>query len=113
MHPYVDPGSGALLWQILVVGVIGLRRCVYPPARGNAYAERSCRLLLPLARRHGLRSLWITCNPDNAASRRTCERLGAVYVDTLPIPPEEPLFARGETHKCRYLLDLRSVPAGG
>ena len=24
MQPYVDPGSGALLWQILVAGVIGL-----------------------------------------------------------------------------------------
>jgi predicted acetyltransferase len=84
---------------------------VYPPARGNAYAERSCRQLRPLAHRHGLRALRITCNPDNAASRRTCERLGAVYVDTLPIPPDEPLFARGETHKCRYLLDLGSLHA--
>jgi predicted acetyltransferase len=85
---------------------------VYPPARGNAYAERSCRLLLPLARRHGLRSLWITCNPDNAASRRTCERLGAVYVDTLTVPPDEPLYARGDTHKCRYLLDLTHGDSG-
>lgn len=79
---------------------------VYPPARGRGYAGRACRLLLPLARRHGLRTLWITCNPDNAASRRTCERLGAVLVDTIAVPANDPLYARGDTHKCRYRLDL-------
>jgi tagatose 1,6-diphosphate aldolase len=79
---------------------------VYPPARGRGYAARACRLLLPLARRHGLRALWITCNPENVASRRTCERLGAVLVDTIPVPANDPLYARGDTQKCRYRLDL-------
>lgn len=79
---------------------------VYPPARGQRYAERSCRLILPLARRHGMRALWITCNPDNAASRRTCERLGARYVDTVPVPQDESLYQRGDTEKCRYWLKL-------
>lgn len=46
---------------------------VEPAYRGRRLAARSCRLLLPLARQHGLRPLWITCNPDNWASRRTCE----------------------------------------
>ncbi|MGC4032889.1 MAG: GNAT family N-acetyltransferase [Tepidisphaeraceae bacterium] len=48
---------------------------VFPPARGQHYAERACRLILPLAKKHGLEELWITTNPDNIASRRTCERL--------------------------------------
>lgn len=79
---------------------------VYPPARGRHYAERSCRLLLPLARRHGLKVLWVTCNPDNFASRRTCERLGAKLVSIVPVPPDDPLYHRGEREKCRYRLDL-------
>ena len=79
---------------------------VYPPARGRHYAERACRLVLPLARRHGMRRLWITCNPDNAASRRTCERLGATLVDTVPIPADHPFRLRGETAKCRYVIEL-------
>jgi predicted acetyltransferase len=79
---------------------------VYPPFRGRHYAERSCRLLLPLARQHGLTHLWITCNPDNIASRRTCERLGARLVDTVPIPPSHPFHARGEREKCRFVLEL-------
>ena len=45
--------------------------------RGHKYAARGCRLLFPLARRHGLKSLLITCATDNAASRRTCELIGA------------------------------------
>jgi hypothetical protein len=36
---------------------------VYPPARGHHFAERACRCCLPLARRHGMERLWITCNP--------------------------------------------------
>jgi tagatose 1,6-diphosphate aldolase len=79
---------------------------VYPPARGHHYAERACRLLLPLARAYGIGELWITVNPDNVASRRTCERLGAKLIDVIPIPPEHAFYARGERAKCRYLLEL-------
>ena len=79
---------------------------VFPAARGRHYAERAVRLLLPLARRHGLNPLWITCNPDNWASRRTCESLGMRLVEIISVPPEEPLYARGQREKCRYRLDL-------
>jgi tagatose 1,6-diphosphate aldolase len=84
---------------------------VYPAARGHHYAERACRLLLPLARKHGMRQLWITCNPENEASKRTCERLGAVYVDTVPLPTTHLLHQRGERQKCRYRIDLAPIPA--
>jgi tagatose 1,6-diphosphate aldolase len=79
---------------------------VFPFARGRHYAERSCRLLLPLARRHGLNPLWITCNPDNTASRRTLERLGAKLIEIVPIPADHRLYALGERNKCRYRVDL-------
>jgi predicted acetyltransferase len=85
-------------------GHIGFR--VEPRHRGRRYAERSCRLILPLARRHGMTTLWITCNPENAASRRTCERLGAAFVEVVDLPPDSPLYLRGDRQKCRYRLDL-------
>jgi predicted acetyltransferase len=89
---------------ISVVGHLGYN--VYPPARGHHLAERSCRLLFPLARRHGFASVWITCNPDNIASRRTCERLGGVLIDIVPVPPDNELYDRGDREKCRYRIDL-------
>jgi predicted acetyltransferase len=85
-----------------VIGHVGYQ--VYPFARGRHYAERACRLLLPLARQHRLDPLWITCNPDNLASRRTCERLGATLIDVVPIPQDHPLHAKGEREKCRYRM---------
>jgi predicted acetyltransferase len=78
---------------------------VYPPHRGRHFAERATRLLFPLAQRHGVDPIWITCNPDNWASRRTCERLGGTFVQTVCVPPDHPLYARGEVAKCRYRID--------
>ncbi|MCC6538498.1 MAG: GNAT family N-acetyltransferase [Bryobacterales bacterium] len=80
------------------IGHIGYR--VAPAFRGRRFAERSCRLLLPLAAAHGFTALWITCDIDNQPSRRTCERLGAVLVD-IAAPP-----AGYVQSKCRYRLTL-------
>jgi predicted acetyltransferase len=79
---------------------------VSPAYRGQHLAERSCRLVLPLARRHGFRELWITCNPDNLASRRTCERLGAEFVEIVDVPPDNDVYRPGSERKCRYRLPL-------
>lgn len=86
------------------IGHVGYQ--VYPPARGQHLAERASRLLFPLARRHGMKTLWITCNPDNIASRRTCERLGATLAEIVPVPKDHDLYARGDHEKCRFRIDL-------
>lgn len=77
---------------------------VEPAFRGRQLAARSLRLLLPLARRHGFQYLWITCDPENLASRRICERLGATLVEVVDIPSGHELHALGLRHKCRYRL---------
>jgi predicted acetyltransferase len=79
---------------------------VNPEYRGHRYAARACRLLLPLARRHGLKTLWITCNPDNIASRRTCELAGGKLVEIVDLPEESDMYQEGERQKCRYRFDL-------
>ena len=79
---------------------------VMPAARGHHYAERAARLLLPVARAHGHQHLWVTCNPENIASRRTCEALGAVFVDMVALPRDNPLYKQGDRQKCRYRMDL-------
>ncbi len=74
--------------------------------RGHRYASKACRLLLPLARRHGLRRVLITCNPGNLASRRTAELLGAQLAGIEPISPEHDMYRQGEREVCRYVLEL-------
>jgi tagatose 1,6-diphosphate aldolase len=46
--------------------------------------------------------VWITCNPDNWASRRTCERLGCQLVDIVELPEHIDMYQDGERQKCRY-----------
>jgi predicted acetyltransferase len=79
---------------------------VEPENRGHHYAARASKLLLPLARKHGMQTLWITCNPDNFASRRTCELAGAVFVEIVDLPEDIDMYLEGERKKCRYRLDL-------
>ena len=74
--------------------------------RGHHYAARACKLLFPLALRHDLNPLWITCNPDNWASRRTCELAGGTLVEIVAVPKDSDLYRRGEVEKCRYRFDL-------
>lgn len=77
--------------------------------RGRHFAARAVRLLMPLARRHGLCELWITCNPENGASRRTCELAGAEFVEIVNLPEDNDMYQEGERQKCRYRLDLNCI----
>jgi len=74
--------------------------------RGHRYAARACRLLFPLARQHELTTLWITCNPENVASRRTCELIGGELVDIVDVPVESDMYKEGDRQKCRYRVRL-------
>lgn len=74
------------------------------PHRGHHYAERACRLLLPFARANGLQTIWITCAPDNGASKRTLERLGAEFVGIVDVPADYPLSPGAIRQKCRYRM---------
>jgi predicted acetyltransferase len=110
-HTRADlPIAGAVALRVghtddleLYYGHIGYH--VYPAHRGRHFAERAVRLLLPLARQHGINPLWITCNPDNGPSFRTCQRLGATLVETVAVPTGHPLRLRGEVAKCRFRID--------
>ncbi len=45
--------------------------------------------------------LLITCNPENIASRRTCERLGAQLLETVAVPNDHVFYSRGDRFNCR------------
>ncbi len=68
--------------------------------RGNRYASRSCKLLFPLARKHELCELLVTCAPDNIGSKKTCEAIGGKLIETNYIEIEPGKFR----DTCRYKI---------
>lgn len=79
---------------------------VFPPYRGKHYAAKACKLLFELARMHGMEYLYISCDPDNVASRKTCEYAGGEFVETAILPEENEMRKNGEIAKCIFRFVL-------
>lgn len=108
-QPWIEMGRitlrvGNTPYVVTYAGHVGYR--VYEKYRGQHYAARSVKLLFPLAKFHGLNPLWITCNPDNLPSRRSCELAGATYVETVLVPFDSDMYKRGDWEKRRYKIEL-------
>ncbi len=79
---------------------------VYPAFRGRGHATSASRLALRVTRELGYGEVWITCNPENLASRRVCEKIGGEFVETIDIPADHVMFDHGIRVKCRYRVRL-------
>ena len=100
----VDLRIGNTEHIVMYAGHIGYR--VEPLYRGERFAARSCVLLFALAGRHQIDPLWITCNPENVASRRTCELIGGRLIEIVALPENTDMYSEGERFKCRYRVDV-------
>lgn len=74
--------------------------------RGHHYAGKACLLLFELAKKHNLDYLIISCDPDNFASRKTCEYAGGKLLEIAELPEGNDMRANGETEKCIYKFIL-------
>ena len=80
---------------------------IWEEYRGHHYAGKACLLLFELARKHNMDHLIITCNPDNYASRKTCEYAGCHLVEIVTLPEDNDMRIQdGETEKCIYRVEL-------
>lgn len=111
VHLETDAAVGAINLRVgstphlqLYAGHIGY--AVDPTRRGHRYAARSVRLLVPVARQLQFEVLWITCDPENIASRRTAELAGAQFVEIIDVPAHCIIHQAGHKTKCRYRLTL-------
>ncbi|MBT4498493.1 MAG: GNAT family N-acetyltransferase [Gemmatimonadetes bacterium] len=76
--------------------------------RGHRYAAKACQLVKQVALDHDFSEVWITCNPENFPSRRTCEIIGAEYVETVDLPSNTEMYRLGERQKRRYRWIIKS-----
>ena len=82
---------------------------IFEAFRGNHYASKACKLLIPLAMKHQLEEVIITCSPENIASRKTCERSGAEFIGIIDVPRWHELYKMGEKKKCKYIISLKAI----
>lgn len=71
--------------------------------RGRHYAAKACKLLFELAKKHGMEYLYITCDPDNLPSRKTCEYLKGELLEIAELPEDNDMRVRdGDIEKCVF-----------
>ena len=63
--------------------------------RGHGYAGRACLLLKKVMSAHGMTHVHIAAEPDNPASLRVCEKIGARFVREADIPEDSDLYRQG------------------
>lgn len=76
---------------------------IYQKYRGQGYAYRACLALLEMLD-SSIETVYITCNPDNIASKKTIEKLGASYIGLVDVAVDHELYKYGETQKEVYLI---------
>jgi tagatose 1,6-diphosphate aldolase len=86
---HVDMCAGHIGYEIL------------EPFRGQHFAYHACLALAPFIRAVS-GTVIITCDPDNVPSIKTIARLGATFLGEVPVPVEDPHYARGSRTKRRY-----------
>jgi len=74
--------------------------------RGHHYAGKACLLLFELAKKHNLKYVIITCNPNNYASRKTCQYAGGKLIEVVELPKNNDMRDKGETEKCIFRFEL-------
>lgn len=90
-----------------MVGNIGYQ--VKEEYRGKGYGVAACYLLCSLARRHGMKELFITCTPDNHPSQRVCEKIGAKFREMVNVPDGHDLYQRGKKKLMQYVLKIQPI----
>lgn len=74
--------------------------------RGNNYAYYASLILIDIGKKYGLNKLYITCSPDNIASFKTIEKLGATFIERCDVPSNHWLYRRGEKVKDIFVLNI-------
>jgi predicted acetyltransferase len=75
--------------------------------RGSNYAYKACKLVLQVAKAHGMSELILTCDESNIASYKTIEKLGAQLIEI--VKPPEDYFAYRENMERQRIYKLQLV----
>lgn len=74
--------------------------------RGNNYALKACKLVLQVAKAHGMNDLILTCDESNIASFKTIEKLGAQLIEIVKPPKDYFAYREGMERQRIYKLNI-------
>lgn len=72
--------------------------------RGNNFAFKACKLVLQIAKAHGMNEIILTCDENNIASYKTIEKLGGELIEI--VKPPKTYFAYRENMKKQRIYRL-------
>lgn len=70
--------------------------------RNRGYMTKACLALKPFLQKCGFRYVLITTDENNTASRRVCEKIGAVLTETVDTPTWTGMYGEGQRKTCIY-----------
>ncbi len=74
--------------------------------RGNNFAFKACKLVLLIAKAHGMKEIILTCDENNIPSYKTIEKLGGELIE-ITKPPKTYFAYRDNVKKQRiYKLNI-------
>lgn len=74
--------------------------------RGKGYAGRACLLVAKIAQAHKMQKLIITNEYRNNASRRVCEKIGALFIHTVKLPMDNEMRKDGNENQNIFILNI-------
>lgn len=79
---------------------------VYLPYRGNNYAYQATQMLIKIIKERypEIHEIYITCNPDNLASKKTIEKFDVTYLGCIKVEKKHELYRLGDKEKDIYVL---------
>lgn len=86
--------------EYYVVGQIGY--AIDKPFRGHGYSAKACFALIPLLKKHGFKRIVVTTDENNVASRRSCEKIGATFIEAIDTPKWSVLYDEGQRRTSIY-----------
>ena len=75
--------------------------------RGNKYSFYASQVVLQVAKEYGMKSINLSCNESNRASRKIIEYLGCELMEIIDVPKEYFGWYEGIEKQCIYELILK------
>ena len=89
--------------DVYYLGNIGYE--IFSQYQGHHYSEECSKLLIELANNIGVKEVILTANPNNLASLKIINRLGAKFIEVVKVPRKCVLYKQGDRYLERYIIN--------